>query len=219
MLSAYKGKFVTPEVAVQAVQSGDWVDYGFGAGFPELLDRALAARKGEVKDVKVRGGLVIRPRIEVVESDPEQESFSYYSWHIGDYERKLQTRGLVKFLPVALRYLPYLSKEGWIITSSAPFVNIPNYPDVDALLAELDAQPHVVALDVKQLAKEHQMPKSANVILLGAAAAFLKVLDAPTLRESVARIFAAKGEAVVSLNQQAFDLGHDYVKQLHAQCL
>ena len=66
MLSAYKGKFVTPEVAVQAVQSGDWVDYGFGAGFPELLDRALAARKGQVKDVKVRGGLVIRPRIEVV---------------------------------------------------------------------------------------------------------------------------------------------------------
>ena len=66
MLSAYKGKFVTPEVAVEAVQSGDWVDYGFGAGFPELLDRALAARKGQVKDVKVRGGLVIRPRIEVV---------------------------------------------------------------------------------------------------------------------------------------------------------
>ena len=111
MLSAYKGKFVTPEAAVQAVRSGDWVDYGFGAGFPELLDRALAARKGEIRDVKVRGGLVIRPRIEVVESDPEQESFSYYSWHIGDYERKLQTRGLVKFLPVMLRSLPYLYRD------------------------------------------------------------------------------------------------------------
>lgn len=86
-------KFVTPETAVQAVRSGDWVDYGFGVGFPELLDHALAARKGEVRDVKVRGGLVIRPRIEIVESDPEQESFTYYSWHIGDYERKLQTRG------------------------------------------------------------------------------------------------------------------------------
>ena len=92
MDTTLKAKFVTPEVAVQSVQSGDWVDYGFGAGFPELLDKALAARKGEVKDVKVRGGLVIRPRIEIVESDPEQESFSYYSWHIGDYERKLQTQ-------------------------------------------------------------------------------------------------------------------------------
>ena len=92
-MNDYQAKFVTPEQAVKAVQSGDWVDYGFGAGFPELLDKALAARKGEVKDVKVRGGLVIRPRIEVVEADPEQESFSYYSWHIGDYERKLQKNG------------------------------------------------------------------------------------------------------------------------------
>jgi acyl-CoA hydrolase len=106
-----RSKFVTPEAAARAVRSGDWVDYGFGAGFPELMDRALAARKGEVKDVKIRGGLVIRPRIEVVESDPEQESFSYYSWHIGDYERKLQSRGLVKFLPVILRSLPELYRR------------------------------------------------------------------------------------------------------------
>lgn len=110
-METIKGKFVTPEEAVLAVRDGDWVDYGFGAGFPELLDRALAARKGKVKDVKVRGGLVIRPCIEIVESDPEQESFSYYSWHIGDYERKLQSRGLVQFLPVALRYLPYLYRD------------------------------------------------------------------------------------------------------------
>ena len=77
-------KFVTPEEAAKAVRSGDWVDYGFGAGFPDMMDKALAARKGELTDVKIRGGLVIRPRIEVVEQDPEQESFSYYSWHIGD---------------------------------------------------------------------------------------------------------------------------------------
>lgn len=110
-METIKGKFVTPEEAVLAVRDGDWVDYGFGAGFPELLDRALAARRGKLKDVKVRGGLVIRPRIEIVESDPEQESFSYYSWHIGDYERKLRSRGLVQFLPVALRYLPYLYRD------------------------------------------------------------------------------------------------------------
>ena len=104
--------FVAPETAAAAVQSGDWVDYGFGAGFPELMDRALAARKGKLTDVKIRGGLVIRPRIEVVEQDPEQESFTYYSWHIGDYERKLQKRGLVQFLPVVLRSLPYLYRDG-----------------------------------------------------------------------------------------------------------
>ena len=67
----FKSKFVTAEAAVAAaVKDGDWVDYGFGGGYPELLDKALAARKGHLKDVKVRGGLVIRPRIEVVEADP-----------------------------------------------------------------------------------------------------------------------------------------------------
>lgn len=116
----YKSKIVTAEAAVAAaVKDGDWVDYGFGGGFPELLDKALAARKGHLKDVKIRGGLVIRPRIEVVEADPEQESFSYYSWHIGDYERKLQTRGLVKFMPVVLRLLPTLYRQRYIRTDVA----------------------------------------------------------------------------------------------------
>ncbi|MCI7795087.1 MAG: acetyl-CoA hydrolase [Lachnospiraceae bacterium] len=112
MSGDYRSKFVTPEEAARlAVRSGDWVDYGFGAGFPELMDKALAARKGELRDVKIRGGLVIRPRIEVVECDPEQESFHYYSWHIGDYERKLQSRGLCQFMPMILRYLPDLYRH------------------------------------------------------------------------------------------------------------
>lgn len=119
----------------------------------------------------------------------------------------------------ALRYLPYLGKDGWIITSSTPFKNIPNYPDEEKLMAELNAQPHVVALDVEGLAKEHQMPKSANVILLGAAASFLQILDVQTLRESVGRIFASKGEAVVETNYRAFDIGYEYVKRLNQPAL
>lgn len=113
----------------------------------------------------------------------------------------------------ALRYLPYLSQDGWIITSSAPFKNIPNYPDEQALADELKALPHVVSLDVEGLAKENQIPRSANVILLGAAAGFLQILDAKTLRESVGRIFASKGEEVVEMNYRAFDIGYDYVKK------
>ena len=108
----FKAKFVTAEQAAElAVKDGDWVDYGFGGGFPELMDKALAARKGKVRDVKIRGGLVIRPRIEVIEADPEQESFHYYSWHIGDYERKQQSKGLVEFIPTMLRSLPDLYRQ------------------------------------------------------------------------------------------------------------
>ena len=115
-----RSKFVTPEVAAErAVRSGDWVDYGFGGGYPELMDRALAARKGRLTDVKIRGGLVIRPRIEVVECDPEQISFHYYSWHLGDYERKLQARGLVQFLPMILRSLPCLYRDRHIRCDTA----------------------------------------------------------------------------------------------------
>ncbi|MBP1576953.1 MAG: acetyl-CoA hydrolase, partial [Oscillospiraceae bacterium] len=111
MFGEYREKFVTPEAAAKVVKSGDWVDYGFGAGFPELMDKALAARKDELSDVKIRGGLVIRPRIEVVEADPEQKAFRYFSWHIGDYERKLQSRGLCEFMPMILRYLPNLYRR------------------------------------------------------------------------------------------------------------
>ncbi len=110
----------------------------------------------------------------------------------------------------ALRYLPYLSKEGWIITSSAPFKNIPNYPDEEALLAELHSvTPNVIILDVEALAKENQMPKSANVILLGAAARRLGIISVDELRESVARVFAAKGEAIVEMNRKAFEIGYE----------
>ncbi|WP_407926074.1 acetyl-CoA hydrolase/transferase family protein [Clostridium vitabionis] len=119
----YLEKMVSPDTAAKlAVKSGDWVDYGFGAGFPELMDRALAKRRDELHDVKIRGGLVIRPRIEVVESDPEQKAFTYYSWHIGDYERKLQKRGLVQFAPVMLRSLPELYRH--VIRTDVAFVPV-----------------------------------------------------------------------------------------------
>ena len=110
----------------------------------------------------------------------------------------------------ALRYLPYLAPDGVVVTASHPFVNIPNYPEESALLAELDALPHVVRLDIDALAREQQLPKSANMILLGMAAPFLGLLDAEQLRAAIARVFAAKGEAVVAANLQAFDQGLDH---------
>ncbi len=112
----------------------------------------------------------------------------------------------------ALRYLTYLDKEGWVVTSSHPFKNIPNYPEEEALMNELNSLPHVAALPIEDVAKENNMPKSANVILLGMAARYIEILTPEQLRESIARVFASKGAKVVEMNQQAFDLGLNAVK-------
>lgn len=113
----------------------------------------------------------------------------------------------------ALRYLPYLSEDGWVITSSEPFINIPNYPDTEALYQELDALKHVKKLGIETLAKENQMPKSANMILLGMAAPFIEIISPEDLRKSIMRIFMSKGEKIISDNVNAFDLGYNSAKQ------
>ena len=108
----------------------------------------------------------------------------------------------------ALRYSEYLSPDGWIVSSCVPFLNIPNYPDEAGLLAELDALPHVVRADIETLAREHAMPKSANMILLGMAAPSLQqLLSEEQLRDAIARVFARKGMEIVNANLEAFKLG------------
>ena len=112
----------------------------------------------------------------------------------------------------ALRYLPYLNKEGVVVTSSNAFKNIPNYPDEEAMMSELQALPRVSVLPIEDLAKQNSMPKSANVVLLGMAAKHIEILSPEQLRESIKRVFASKGEKVVEMNCQAFDLGLNAVK-------
>ncbi len=98
----YREKLRTPDEAVKVIKSGDWVDYTSALGFPVLLDRALAKRKDELEDVKIRGNLIFGP-IEAVECDPEREHFTYNSWHISSYERKLCDRGLCNYIPMIFR--------------------------------------------------------------------------------------------------------------------
>ena len=112
----------------------------------------------------------------------------------------------------ALRYLPYLSKDGVIVTSNKPFVNIPNYPDEKALFDELASQPNVVQLDIEAVASEAGSARSANVVLLGMAAKYIEIVSADALRTAVATIFARKGEAVVEANLKAFDKGAEASK-------
>ena len=109
----------------------------------------------------------------------------------------------------ALRYLPYLSKNGVIVTSNKPFVNIPNYPNQEELFAELNAMPNVIQLDIEQVAKDAGNPRGANVVLLGMAAKYLEVISVAQLREAIATIFARKGEAVVNGNLKCFDAANN----------
>ena len=106
----------------------------------------------------------------------------------------------------ALRYLPYLNREGWVITSSAPFVNIPNYPDIEDVKAALSKLPNVISIDIEQMAKDYQVPRSANVILLGAAQKALGI-EYDKLEAAVRRVFSRKGEAIVEANLKALALG------------
>ena len=101
-MSEYRAKLRTPEEAVQAVKSGDWVDYTSNVCFPTLLDAALAKRKEELTDVKIRGNLLFGP-IRTVECDPDREHFIYNSWHCSGYERKLCDRGLCNYIPMIFR--------------------------------------------------------------------------------------------------------------------
>ena len=108
----------------------------------------------------------------------------------------------------ALRYLPYLNDKGWVITSSVPFVNIPNYPDIEDINKALSALPHVVCLDIEKLAKDAGIPRSANMILLGAAQRALGI-DYDKLEAAIRRVFGRKGDAVVEANIQALALGKE----------
>ena len=113
----------------------------------------------------------------------------------------------------ALRYVDCLARDGWVVTSSKPFVNIPDYPDEEALQNELDSLPHVAKLDIDNLAKENRTPKSANMILLGMASPFLQIVSADNLRSAIRAVFAKRGGDVVEANIKAFNLGYNHTKQ------
>lgn len=110
----------------------------------------------------------------------------------------------------ALRYMEFTNEDTWVITSSNAFVNIPNYPELDKVITELDKLPHVQKMAIEDIAKENKMPRGANMILLGMAAPYLEIISPEQLREAIKTIFARKGDAVVESNIKAFNIGYEY---------
>lgn len=104
-LSEYKSKLRTAEEAVKVVKSGDFVEYGLGCTMPVLLDKALADRKDELEDIKVRGMFTMRP-LEIVERDPGRDTFTYSVWQMSGIDRKYHDRGLCSYNAGVYRYKP-----------------------------------------------------------------------------------------------------------------
>ena len=111
----------------------------------------------------------------------------------------------------ALRYLPYLSKEGWLITNSKPYNNIVDYPDVEELMTDIKKIKNHIIIDAEEIAKSIKSRRSSNIVMLGAASPFLD-LSMELLEEGLRQIFGRKGEEVVNVNIEALRLGRKFTE-------
>ncbi|MFB2021567.1 butyryl-CoA:acetate CoA-transferase [Pseudoflavonifractor sp. P01025] len=106
----YQQKLTTAEEAVKVVKSGDWVDYGWCTNHPIALDKALAARKDGLRDVKVRGGVTMWMP-EIAKAEDAGEHFTWNSWHCSGIDRKIMTKGMGFFSPMRYSELPRFYRE------------------------------------------------------------------------------------------------------------
>lgn len=109
----------------------------------------------------------------------------------------------------SLRYLPYLSKTGYLVTNTTPFINIPNYPEIEDVIAEIKKQPRHIAVDADAIAKELKNPRGMNMVIAGAASVFMD-LDFELMKKSIQVIFGRKGEAIVASNIAALEAGREF---------
>lgn len=116
----------------------------------------------------------------------------------------------------ALRYVPYLSKQGWLVTNSVPFVNIPDYPEMTEIDSELMNLDNVVAFDMDAIAKEVASPRASNMVLLGAATPFVGIAP-EKIEDGIRTVFGRKGEAMVESNLKAFRAGLEKAREISAK--
>jgi indolepyruvate ferredoxin oxidoreductase beta subunit len=109
----------------------------------------------------------------------------------------------------SLRYLPWLSQKGWLITNSNPFINIPDYPPVEDILTEIRNIKNHIIIDADSIAKQAGSSRAGNMVILGAASPFI---DMPfeSIEKAVQDLFRRKGESIVKTNIDALQAGRDF---------
>jgi indolepyruvate ferredoxin oxidoreductase beta subunit len=167
------------------------------------LEEKLFLKQAEVHGMSQRGGAVqsnLRISSETIASDLIPEGKADIILAVEPME--------------SLRYLPMLDKNGWVITSINPFINIPDYPSMESLMKEIWNQPKYITLDADLMAKACGSVKAANMVVLGAATPFLG-LKVESIQNAIRAIFGRKGEDVVQLNLDALNAGRKHaLKQL-----
>lgn len=163
------------------------------------LSEGLQLKQAEVHGMSQRGGDV-------------QSNLRISSGHIAsDLIPEGKADLIISVEPMeSLRYVNMLNKkEGWLITSMNPFVNIPNYPDVEDVLKTIWDIPRNVTVDAEKVAKEQGSIKAANIVVVGAASPYLG-LKYESLENAIRTIFAKKGDDIINLNLKALAAGKNY---------
>ncbi|TAJ11866.1 indolepyruvate oxidoreductase subunit beta [Marinilabiliaceae bacterium JC017] len=168
------------------------------------LDNDLHMKQAEVHGMSQRGGDV-------------QSNLRISSEPI--YSDLISLKGADLILSVepmeALRYVPFLSESGWVVTNTTPFKNIDNYPSDEALMDELNSHPHVVLVDADAIAKDCGSARASNIVMLGAAAPFLG-MPFEALEAGIRKIFGRKGEQIVDMNLKALRAGKEVAERVVA---
>ena len=113
----------------------------------------------------------------------------------------------------SLRYLPWLSEKGWLVTNSNPFNNIPDYPPLDEILNEIKQIKNHIIIDADGIAKASGSARSGNIVILGAASPFIE-MPFISLENAVRKLFARKGDLIVEANLKALTAGRESINAL-----
>lgn len=108
----------------------------------------------------------------------------------------------------SLRHLPWLSKSGWLVTNSAPFINISDYPPVEEILKEIRKIKNHRIIEADTIAKELGSSRSGNMVILGVASLYID-LPFTSLENAVKKFFERKGEEIVAVNLKALRAGRN----------
>lgn len=165
------------------------------------IDKGWYLKQAEVHGMSQRGGDVqshLRISEEVVHSDLIP---------MGQADMILSVEPME-----SLRYLPYLHKDGWLVTNSKSFINVNNYPEIEAVYAEIKKIKNHILIDADAIATDLNAPKSANMVMLGAAFALLG-FEKSYFENAIKSLFGRKGEEVVATNINAFNAGIEFAMQ------